>query len=62
MGGNENSGRKSKFEEPVKIYFQIEKKDVDILNEMAKKYTNNSRSELILQILKRVINTYEGTK
>ena len=62
MGGNENSGRKKKLKNPTQIHFYMEKEDVESLNEMAEKFSNNNRSDLITETLKRLINTYEQSK
>ena len=60
MVGNQNSGRRNIFNNPVDIRFQMEKEDVEKLNQIAKNYCNNNRSELILKTLKRLINKYES--
>ena len=62
MAGNENSGRKNMFDEAVQVHFYMERGDVEKLNEIAKKYSNNNRSELIKQTLKRVIKAYDESK
>lgn len=60
MAGNENSGRKNEFDKPVQIHFYMEKDEVIKLNEIAKKYSNNNRSRLIIETLRRLINTFES--
>jgi len=62
MVGNKNSGRKKEFIDSVQIHFYMERKDVEVLNDIARKLCNNNRSELINQTLKRVIKSYEGSK
>lgn len=59
MAGNQNSGRKNMFNNPVEIHFQMEKEEAEKLNKIAKQYTNNNRSELIKQTLRRIIETYD---
>jgi len=58
MVGNKNSGRRASFRDPVEIHFQMEREDVKVLNEIARKFSNNNRSELILKTLKKVIEAY----
>ena len=37
MAGNENSGRKNMFEDPVQVHFYMERTDVEKLNDIANK-------------------------
>jgi len=60
MVGNQNSGRRSIFNNPIDVRFQMEKEDVDKLNAIAEKYTKNNRSELIMKTLKKMIDKYES--
>lgn len=60
MVGNRNSGRRSIFNNPIDVRFQMEKEDVDKLNAIAEKYTKNNRSELIMKTLKKMIDKYES--
>jgi len=62
MAGNKNSGRKNEFEVPVQIHFYMEKNEVDKLNKIAKKFANNNRSRLIIETLRRLISSYEGSQ
>lgn len=59
MAGDKNSGRKNMFVNPVEIHFQMEEEEANKLNEIAKDYTNNNRSELIKQTLRRIIEAYD---
>jgi len=58
MTGTKNSGRKASFREPVEVHFQMEREDVNVLDEIAGKMCKNNRSELILTTMKRLIDKY----
>ena len=62
MAGNQNSGRKTMFKDPVQLHFTMEQSDVKVLNEIAEKFSSSNRSELIKESLKRVIESYERSK
>lgn len=60
MAGNRNSGRKKISDTRVEVHFKMEQDLVDKLNNIAKEVTNNNRTTLIVETLKRLIQTYES--